>query len=162
MSWLSDAFDWTGGLFGDETLGSDLGDWFNNIGSGAIPTSSDKQSNGKWDSSLLGSILQGGTGLAGIYANSQASKDALEQQNKQWEDQFNYNKETRDLNNALRAQEIAAQMAAVGAQKKRTIADAYANYVNSLNRQQANTIEGYKNLGSAMASPLVNRDRRGY
>ena len=175
MGWLEDIYDWGSNLFngGSSNAASGASNVEDLFTGGYSPSSQaqsminpiiDSSSNfntgGSWSSGLAGALVTGVGGLAQTYFNQKQQRQIGEQQSKQWQAQFDYQKGIDDRNYALAQAGLAQQAAATAAQakeaKRRTIVDAYNNYLDTATKNEAMTQKGYQNLGDA-GTPLSYR-----
>jgi len=106
--------------------------------------------NGNWDSALVSSIISAGAGLAGSYMDQKTKRQAMEQANKQAEDQYKLQQE------AL-ARGGGGASAALALQKKAMMIDAYQKYADAYGQAANRDLQGFGQLASSMANPLMMR-----
>lgn len=173
MSWLSDILDFGGSVVGYDTVGSDLGDYFNNfLGAPNDPKDPKRKGGDSWNLDLVNGILGGALGLGQGYFQQGINTDILEQGSAQWEAEFDYKKQIDEQNLALAQQKMAlsrelaniqagaatkAANIAAAAQNKRTLNDAYGQYLQALGGQRRDELEAHNLLQQGAVSPLMQR-----
>lgn len=84
MSWLSDAANSLGSVFGEDDLGDTIATFFEpGPGGGVVPAKNTQEGGGLWSSQFLGSALNAGLGLAGTYFKTSQDKKLAEEYAKQ-------------------------------------------------------------------------------
>lgn len=127
----------------------------------------------------VGDIISGITGIAGIAGDLYKNNQNLQQVSNQSAAEFEYNK-GRDLikdqqfeenlansrmlagisagaAKAQAAATVAAANIAAQQQQKRTLNDAYNNYMTSIGQIRKDKLAGYANLGASAANPWIGK-----
>lgn len=107
---------------------------------------------GGWDTSLISGIITAGAGLAGAYMDQKTKRQAMEQANKQAEDQYRLQQEALAKGGGSAAAQLELQ-------KKAMMIDAYNQYAASYGQIANRRLQGYGQLATAMENPLMMRAR---
>lgn len=133
MSWLSDIADGVGSIFGG--------------GGGVVPSS-----NGG-GGSIWPSLIEAGTGLAGIWANSNTAANQLEAYNKNAQLQYELAKQGGGG---------GSEAAKLEAMKRQTLAQLYSNYAQSVGEGAAGLGRTAMESAQIVGSPIVSGVRALY
>lgn len=157
MSWLSSLTNGIGSIFGDSSLGDDIGGALPNFGSslpgmesGAVPGVGKDPQKGGLDTGFYSSLLQGGLGLAGTYFQQSQNKSLAEAAGKQ------------RMAEIEAAKEAAAMQA--GAIKKaariNSLTALYDNYAGLTAQGGQIGMQGAIDTGKSAAAPIIARAGR--
>lgn len=147
MSWLSSITNGIGSVFGDATLGDDIGGSLPDF-TGTVPGIGKDPQKGGLDTGFYSSLLQGGLGLAGTYFSQSQNKSLAEAAAKQ------------------RMAEIAAANAkgggggggaALKAAKMASLTSLYNNYANLTAQGGQAGMQGAIDTGKSASAPIIAR-----
>jgi hypothetical protein len=122
-------------------------------GSGVVPTKDTNQmGGGLFSSDLIGAMIIGGTGLIGSFLDQSTKRKALEQSNKQAEDEYRLKMEALNRGGGSAA-------AALELQKKQLMLEAYNNYANSYFKAAQIAQTGFGKVATDMQTAALMRAR---